>query len=261
MFDYHMHCKVSTDSVEEPAKMIQAAKAAGLKQICFTDHYDHHWNETDHHHLFCKEEYRSVFDDLHDPDIRVCKGVEFGLNRWNKEHLKEMVQWYPFDFVLGSVHFAQGRDPYEPEYWEGKTVHQAFEQYLQEVYRCVKLHDDFDVLGHLTYVCKSVHNPTREPVKMADFQDLTDEIMKVLVQKGKGMEINTSGVDRCGAFLPSADFMRRFKELGGQIVTVGSDAHDAGRVGQYCHEAAHILQDLFGYVCTFEGRKPTFHKL
>ena len=149
MFDYHMHCKVSTDSVEEPAKMIQAAKAAGLKQICFTDHYDHHWNETDHHHLFCKEEYRSVFDDLHDPDIRVCKG----------------------------------------------------------------------------------------------------------------MEINTSGVDRCGAFLPSADFMRRFKELGGQIVTVGSDAHDAGRVGQYCHEAAHILQDIFGYVCTFEGRKPTFHKL
>ena len=125
----------------------------------------------------------------------------------------------------------------------------------------MKVHEDYDVLGHLTYISKCRAHPAPRPVPMGEHREIIDEILRELARKGKGMEINTSGVDRCGAFLPTADFMRRFKELGGQIVTVGSDAHDAGRVGQYCHEAAHILQDIFGYVCTFEGRKPVFHKL
>ena len=75
------------------------------------------------------------------------------------------------------------------------------------------------------------------------------------------MEINTSGVDRVGDFLPSKAFLKRFKELGGEIVTVGSDAHDPSRVGQYTAEALEILKEIFGYVCTFERRKPIYHKL
>ena len=74
------------------------------------------------------------------------------------------------------------------------------------------------------------------------------------------MEMNTSGVDRCGDFLPYEAIFRRFKELGGEIVTVGSDAHTASRVGQYADRACGILGDIFGYVCTFEDRKPIFHK-
>ena len=85
--------------------------------------------------------------------------------------------------------------------------------------------------------------------------------MKILVAKGIGMEINTSGVDCAGTFLPSTDYLKRFKELGGEIVTIGSDAHDAVRVGQYIPEAMEIVKDIFGYVCTFENRKPIFHKL
>jgi histidinol-phosphatase (PHP family) len=81
------------------------------------------------------------------------------------------------------------------------------------------------------------------------------------VSKGKGLEMNTSGVDRCGNFLPTADIVRRFRELGGEIVTIGSDAHAAKRVGQYAFDACEILRDIFGYVCTFEDRKPIFHKL
>ena len=83
----------------------------------------------------------------------------------------------------------------------------------------------------------------------------------VLVAKGKGMEINTSGVDRCGCFLPEKIHLQRFRELGGEIITLGSDAHDPSRVGQYAKEALDILKDVFGHVCTFENRKPIFHKL
>ena len=90
---------------------------------------------------------------------------------------------------------------------------------------------------------------------------MSDEILKVLAQKGKGLELNTSGRDRCGDFLPSRDMFVRFKELGGEIVTVGSDSHRTDRVGQYSFDACALLGDIFGHVCTFEGRKPVFHKL
>ena len=73
--------------------------------------------------------------------------------------------------------------------------------------------------------------------------------------------MNTSGVDTCGSFLPTADFFRRFHELGGEIVTVGSDAHRCNRVGQYTFDACEILGGIFGYVCTFRNREPVFHKM
>ena len=82
-----------------------------------------------------------------------------------------------------------------------------------------------------------------------------------MAAKGKGLELNTSGMDRCGGFLPTPEYFRRFKELGGEIVTIGSDAHRSDRVGQYSSQACQVLADIFGYVCTFEGRKPIFHKL
>ena len=100
-------------------------------------------------------------------------------------------------------------------------------------------------------------------VSAQDFyqQEITDEIFRVLIQKGKGIEVNTSGKDRCGAFLPDEAYLRRFKELGGEIVTVGSDAHSFDRVGQYCKEACELVNQIFGHICTFEDRKPIFHKL
>jgi histidinol-phosphatase (PHP family) len=125
----------------------------------------------------------------------------------------------------------------------------------------VELHDDFDVLAHLTYIGKTQAHPAPRCVPFSEHRELIDEILRVLARKGKGMEMNTSGVDRCGGFLPTADYFRRFKELGGEIVTVGSDAHQSRRVGQYAFDACAILQEIFGYVCTFEERRPVFHRI
>lgn len=261
MFDFHMHSSVSCDSTDSARDMALAAKAAGLSEICFTDHYDQHFYPDGYHNVFSLDEYKKAYDALSVPGITVRRGMEFNMARWNKIHLQELLQQYPFDFVIGSVHFADGHDPYEPEFWQGRSPGEAFRVYLEEVLRCVQIHEGFDVLGHLTYVCKSVYNPTHEPVLFRDYREITDEIMKVLVAKGKGMEINTSGVDRAGAFLPSEEYFARFRELGGEIVTVGSDAHDCSRVGQYIPQALEILKKHFGYVCTFEGRKPVFHSL
>ena len=152
-------------------------------------------------------------------------------------------------------------DVYYEDYWKDKSVFQAERRFLEATLECVEFHEDFDVLAHLTYIAKTHCHPSPRPVPFEEHRELIDEILKTLARKDKGLEMNTSGVDRCGGFLPTEDMVCRFREVGGKIVTIGSDAHQSRRVGQYAFEACDILKDIFGYVCTFEDRKPIFHKL
>lgn len=261
MFDFHMHSTVSFDGHDSAASMLEAAADKGLKEICFTDHIDYFANVEKQEWVFDTAHYNAVYDNLSHPQVKIRRGMEFGLKPYNAQALKEDLKRRYFDFVLGSVHFVEEKDVYYAEYWDGLTVFQAERRYLEEILACVQVHEDFDVLGHLTYISKCRAHPAPRPVPIAEHREIVDEILKELVRKGKGMEMNTSGVDRCGDFLPYDVYFRRFKELGGQIVTVGSDAHSASRVGQYTDRACEILKDIFGYVCTFEDRKPVFHKL
>ncbi len=261
MFDYHLHSRISFDSTCTPENIVKAAEKTGLLEICFTDHYDFNDLFREKRDLFTIEEYRSAYDRLTSEKVKIRRGVEFGLTPWNQNELSNLLDSYSFDFVIGSVHYTGGQDPYSENYWKGISVHEAFEKYLLHTLECVKVHDGFDVLGHLNYVCKSAHNPTHKSFLYSDYRDICDEIMKTLAQNGKGMEINTSGVDRTGDFLPSAEFIKRFRELGGEIITVGSDSHDSTRVGQHISGALEIAKEIFGHVCTFEKRKPIFHKL
>lgn len=261
MFDFHMHSRVSFDGHDTGEELARAAKNAGLKEICFTDHLDYDPLAQKQIMLFTQEDYRKEYDGLEIPGLKIRRGVEFGMTPNNGETFRRDVGAYPYDFVLGSVHFVDGLDVYWKPYWEGKTVEEAERRYLEETLACVQRHDAFDVLAHLNFISKADAHPAPRPLSYETHWELVDEILRVLAVKGKGLEMNTSGVDRCGGFLPTADFFRRFRELGGEIVTVGSDAHRCNRVGQYCGEAAGILNEIFGYVCTFENRQPIFHKL
>ncbi len=256
-----MHSTVSFDGNHTPREMAEAAQKKGLVEICFTDHADFAYDPADPPTLPDPLAYSQAYDDLRVEGLTVRRGIELGLTAWNTAEAGAYVKARPYDFVIGSVHNLKNGDPYFLSCWEGKTREETFEEYLCEVLRCVKVHENFDVLGHLTYVCKSSHNPGMKPLRYADFPDLCDEIMKILAQKGKGMEVNTSGVVRVGEFLPDAAALRRFKEFGGEIITVGSDAHDISRVGMHIPEALAMIGEIFGHVCTFEHRKPIFHKL
>lgn len=260
MFDYHMHSTVSCDGHDTPEAMVAAAEAMGLQEICFTDHIDRIFTPEEPM-MFRSADYAAAYGNLHSDKVKLRFGVEYGMRPDTREIMDRDLALRAYDYVIGSVHFARNIDVYYAPFWEGKTVAQVYTEYLQEVYRCVKANQNFDVLGHLTYISKARANPTHELVRYEEHRQIVDEILRVLAQNGKGMEMNTSGVDRCGGFLPTADFFRRFKELGGEIVTVGSDAHNAQRVGQYSKEACQVLSEIFGYVCTFAGRQPIFHKL
>lgn len=257
MFDYHMHTKVSFDGHDSGLAMAQAAKEKGLKEICFTDHIDY----TPHMDMvFDFDRYSAEYDGLEVPGLKIRRGVEYGLEPGNLEQMRTDLGKRHFDFVLGSVHLVEGLDVYLEPYWEGKTVDQAVTLFLENTLKCVQVHTDYDVLGHLTFISKARAHPTHELIRYGDHRELIDEILLALVRHDKGMELNTSGIDRCGGPLPTLDVFRRFHELGGRIVTVGSDAHDTGRVGQYTKEMAEELKKIFGHVCTFENRQPVFHK-
>lgn len=260
MYDYHMHSRVSFDGHDTGEALARAALDAGLKEICFTDHIDYDPMGTMGNMAFDTEEYNAEYDHLSLPGLKIRRGMEFGMTRDNMPQFRKELLRRPFDFVLGSIHFVDGLDVYMPPFWEGKTVFEAERRCLEETLACVKIHTDYDVLAHLTYIGKTMAHPAPRPVPYEEHREIIDEILKTLAENGKGLELNTSGLDRCGGFLPTADYFRRFRELGGEIVTVGSDAHRTDRVGQYSREACELLKDIFGYVCTFEDRKPIFHK-
>ena len=261
MFDYHMHTRVSFDGHDTGLQMAQAAKAAGLKEICFTDHLDYDPLGKMGILAFDTAVYNAEYDDLEIPGLKIRRGMEFGMTVDNRAQFRKDLQRRPFDFVLGSVHFVDDFDVYYEDYWKDKSVFQAERRFLEATLECVEFHEDFDVLAHLTYIAKTHCHPSPRPVPVEEHRELIDEILKTLARKDKGLEMNTSGVDRCGGFLPTEDMVCRFREVGGKIVTIGSDAHQSRRVGQYAFEACDILKDIFGYVCTFEDRKPIFHKL
>lgn len=261
MFDYHMHSRVSFDSDEDPMKMVRAAEAAGLKEICFTDHIDDDPRGLILDQRFTFAQYNEAYQDVGSDTVKVRFGMEFGLNPDNQQSFRSYIAGRDFDFVIGSMHYADSLDVYCAPYWEGKTLFEAERKYLEDTLACVKAHDDFDVLGHLTYLSKARIHPTHKPIPMEQHREVTEAIMKTLIAKGKGIEINTSGINRCGDFLPGEEYLRLYKSLGGEIITMGTDAHTADRVGQYADRACALLKDIFGYVCTFENRKPIFHKL
>ena len=184
MFDFHMHSIVSFDGHDSPEAMLRAAEEQGLKEICFTDHIDYFANVEKQEWVFDTAVYNAAYDSLHHPTVKIRRGMEFGLKPYNAPALKEDLKRRNFDFVLGSVHFVDDLDVYYPEYWQGKTVFQAERRFLEATLDCVKLHDDFDVLAHLTYIGKTTAHHGPRPVPYAEHRELIDEILKTVAAKG-----------------------------------------------------------------------------
>ncbi|MBQ7564926.1 MAG: histidinol-phosphatase HisJ family protein [Lachnospiraceae bacterium] len=263
-FDFHMHSAHSADSEEEMERMIDGAIEKGMKTICFTEHQDLDFPKE-------KEEFDYLLDtELYLSHFQACKkkyegrielrfGVEFGLQPHLTRRCHEYISAYSFDFVIGSSHIVNGKDPYLSEYFEGRSEREAFTEYFEAVLSCASLFDDFDVYGHLDYVVRYSPNKDRN-YSCAAYSDILDEILKTLVQKGKGLEINTGGLAH-GLLQPNpaVEVLKRYRELGGEILTVGSDAHRAERIGYRFDTALLTVREAgFRYLTVFKDRRPSF---
>lgn len=265
--DFHMHTNFSSDSDTRPEDMIKQSIKLGLDTICFTDHYDKdypRYSEEEEFQLDTEKyfsEMRKLQEQYKDQiDIRI--GVETGLRPHLGEFWKEYTKKYPFDFVLGSVHVVDGHDPHFGRFFDGKTDEEGYRQTLEETLVDIKNNSHFDVLGHIDYVVR-YGKARAEHYSYKKYADIIDEILKYLIVNGKGIELNTAGYKYgLGFGHPHPDIIKRYKELGGEIITIGSDGHRPEHIAYDFYRVSDVLKSCgFKMYTEFKGRTPVFRQL
>ena len=265
--DFHMHTSFSTDSDTAPEQMIEGAIARGLHTICITDHQDVDFPEHITPSGF-RLDFETYFQTLRELQVRyknqieVLIGVEFGLQPHLGMVYKELAQKYPFDFIIGSVHIFDGMDPYYKGYFDDKTDEEGYERAFQITLENIKNISDYDVLGHLDYVVRYGNHQARD-YSYGRYADYIDEILRYLIEHGKGLEVNTAGFKYGLDFAhPHPDILKRYKELGGEIITIGADGHKPEHIAYDFHKISAILQECgFKNYTEFRQRKPFFRQL
>ena len=273
--DMHMHTKFSTDSEACPSKMAEAAIKKGLKTICFTDHFDKDDLEWGEEGIFDVDAYFCELQKLqkeYNGRLEIKIGVELGLRTYLKEYYDALIKKYPFDFVIGSVHNAPYKkdaegndvftDPAAEKMFEDRTDKEAYRLMMETTLENVRCMEAFDTLGHLDYMIR--YGKKREQdYSYADLGDLIDEILKTLIQKGKGLEVNSAGLKYGLPYPhPHPDVLKRYRELGGEIITIGADAHKPEHIAYDFAEIEEILKSCgFKFYTEFSKRNPVFKQL
>lgn len=264
--DFHIHTSFSGDSKTPPEEQIEAAISLGMDEICITDHHDYatgHMTPIDFSldipaYLPAMGRLRETYAGR----IRVFTGIELGLQLRHRDYLTRLESGLDVDFIIGSSHFVDEYDVYDSRYYQDKTEHQAYEHYFEATLKRVQSMDCFDCLGHLDYVIRYGPEKNRN-YRPADYMDILDEILKTVIRKGKGIECNTAGFKYgLGHPHPYEEILTRYRELGGEILTVGSDGHRPGEVGGAFGQAEEIIKGCgYRYYTVFHERKPEFIKI
>ncbi len=275
--DYHVHSEFSDDSDYEMEEVVIDAIAKGLDEICFTDHVDygikldhdedgdtfrHDENglplrNVDYPSYFAKIAY---LQNKYKDQITIRKGLEFGLQmKWLPQYEK-LYETYPMDFIIHSNHQVDDIEIFLPEFFKGKSQKEYNRVYYEELLKTVSHYKHYSVLGHIDAFNR--YDPNGE-CPLEDFEDLVYEILKTAISDGKGIELNTSNVRyHVKGLTPCKEILKMYKDLGGQIITIGSDSHERSHLGFNIQKSQEILKELgFEYFCTFKDMEPIFHKL
>lgn len=269
--DYHVHSDFSSDGKATAEQMIEQAISLGLKKLCFTDHMDYDYRPVSNGYpfMFDIDDYMqklSLMKQKYQADIEILTGIELGIQPHLQERLTDLVSSYDFDFVIGSSHVLDNTDPYFPEYWEGRTEEEGIHRYFQSIIDNCNTFDGFSVYGHIDYIVR--YTPTSKAGTYIEYDyrkysDILDEALKTILSLGKGIEINTAGFKYgLGHPHPKLEIIKRYKELGGEIITIGSDAHMPQHLCYNFESIPELLKSAgFNYYTVFVGGKPSFIKL
>lgn len=268
LFDSHTHSKCSPDGTDSVTRMAESAVNKGLKGFAMTDHC-----EGDDFEMFgfgqrisqSAENTAKAKESIGDK-IEITLGIEIAQVFYNGKKIDDVLKRHSFDFVLGSVHKLEheGFDFYYQDFT--KISEEKLDDYVTKFYgETMELIEwgNIDVLAHLTLPARYPKINNNITLDITRYRDIIDETLKLAVEKGKGIEINTSGLrNAMGETMPPLWILKRFRELGGEIVTVGSDAHRAGDIGEGLQYAMQMLLDAgFGYFAFFRERKPVMLKI
>lgn len=259
--DSHMHTAFSTDSDAAPAAQADAAIASGLSHICITDHMDPGY--PDGAFILDLDRYYPAIRKLsaaYKGRLCIHTGIELGLRTDCQDEIERAAARYPWDFIIGSTHVVDGADPYFPEYWQGRSVNSSVRRYYEVTLQNIRTFSCFDVYGHIDYILRYIPRERREtePYRMQDYADILDEILTELISRGKGIECNTAGF-KYGLSHPNPEesILKRYLELGGTILTVGSDGHRPEHAAYDFKKIPALLKECGAKsYFLFEGRQP-----
>jgi histidinol-phosphatase (PHP family) len=259
--DYHVHTNFSSDSFEQPECMVLSAIDKGLSEIAITDHVDLNYPPVSYRfwESFDKLLYEKTINALKEKyaeRITILRGVELGLQPCSKPQIDAFMKDSGFDFVIGSTHVVDCLDLADGQFAGGKSGDKAIKLYFEAVLNTVLTFDNFDVYGHLDLITRYVRHT--KPFSYCGCSGIIDEVLTAIIKKGKGLEVNTSGVRYgLGHFHPQYDIVKRYRDLGGEIITTASDAHMAGDVAYGFDDLYKMLLEAgFKAVTVFKGRKP-----
>ena len=283
--DYHLHSEFSDDSRERMENQIRRAIELGLDEMCFTDHVDYgikkDWSEgniewrggdamrsgTDEMDPLANVNYPEYFakiDRMRETfkgRIVIRKGLEFGIQTITVPQYQKLYETWKdqLDFVLLSMHQVNNLEFWTQDFQRGKTQQEYNEEYYREIYEVMKIFKDYSVLAHLDLIVRYDENGI---YPFENVRDMVAEILKQAIKDGKGIELNTSSWKyRLTDTQPSRAILKLYKDLGGKVLTIGSDAHNANMLADHMEDAVQILRDEIGFTefCTFDHMKPTFH--
>lgn len=267
--DCHMHTSFSGDSTAPMEEMILKGIELGLASMCFTEHMDmdYVYTQPEDEGIFELNTDSYLYDfikykEKYSGKIQLFFGVELGVQPHLSGELARYVQSYDFDFIIASSHLCNRKDPFYPGFYEGRSDEEAYREYFLFTLDNLKAFSSFDVYGHLDYTVR--YGKTKDAgYSYEKYKDILDKILETLIEKEKGLELNTGAVRyHLRDFNPCTDILKRYKALGGEIITVGSDAHNPSSIAESFNRAAEVLTDCgFRYYTTFEKRIPEFHRI
>lgn len=273
--DYHVHTEFSDDSVYPMEQVVKDAIRLHLDEICITDHVDYgikvDWDSGEEI-LFRHGEPLANVDyprwamalqrvrDIYGGSVGIKMGMEFGVQTHTIPQYEALFRRYPFDFIILSIHQAEDKEFWTQDLQRGRTQREYNERYYEEMLNVVRAYSHYSVLGHMDLIKRYDQAGVYPFEKVKPF---AAEILKIVIANGRGIEVNTSS-HRYGlsGSMPSEELLRLYRDLGGSIVTIGSDSHAPAHLGTYLREAQEQLKELgFQHFCTYERMRPVFHHL
>ncbi|MDD4721585.1 MAG: histidinol-phosphatase HisJ family protein [Acidaminococcaceae bacterium] len=251
LFDTHMHADYSCDAVQTIVEAMEAAKMAGIGMI-LTEHWDRDYPTNPEEFQFNLQDYFAKNNKYRSETVLL--GIEVGMQQHVALMDNQTIKAYPFDEVIASMHCMHGRDMYEPTSYEGLSKHEAVKKYLEDSVACLQLYKDFDTYGHIDYISRYMPYEDQN-LHYSEHSQLWDQVFKLLINGDKAIEINTRRLDLDGAAENLIVLYKRFQELGGRYVTLGSDAHYSEHVGRRMQEALAIAQSCNLQPVYFKERK------
>lgn len=274
MFDYHMHSEYSGDIPKGKGSSVsdlcETAVEKGFSEIAITDHYD---IDGIYYGAFPMLDIEGVYSDILSARAKCCGklsilfGIEIGQACHMPLETNRLLARYPFDYIIGSVHAVRGIIDFsllKMETMSDTELMNLWERYLTEMKELI-VWGNFYTLAHLTYPFRYMKFAGRE--KLLDLEkkgrDCFEDILKAIIQKGISLEVNTSGLRQgLGTTMPGDDLIRFYKELGGELITIGSDAHRAVDLGANIKETTAKLKSMgFDYITKYKERKPIMVKI